>query len=171
MITLVPYVEMNGVRTVSDEIIKDVFQQMKIEKTLETVFYSGEVKNEQDLLAILKNRNNLHVFVLVDGVVGGFAWINGLKSNYAYAHFCFFKKTWGEHTQEIGKKLIEYWFSIPDKNGEPLFDVLIGIVPAFNKSAINFIQKLGLITIGEIPKMIKKNEDRTSATISYIMRE
>ena len=166
MIQLVPYVYVNGNWTAEDESIRDLFRTMVADGTINTVFYEGGMDSPEKLLALLKSPNNIPVIVMVDGVVGGLAWLNGVKNNFAFAHFCFFKNVWGKHSKEIGEELLRYWFSFPGKDG-PLFDVLIGLIPAFNKHATRYTEDIGFVRLGEIPKMVRH---KTSMVVLYKLR-
>jgi len=170
---LVPYVELNGSRTISDDILISVFNQTKEDGIFDTVFYEGNINTEQDFISIMKSANNYPVFIFdEDKTPLGYAWLNGLGNNHAFAHFCYLKRSWGKHTQEFGSKLLKYWFSFPGEEGL-LFDVILGNVPDFNKHAHKYIEKLGFKKVGEIPKMcINKSSNRKSSYyLYYYLRE
>jgi len=167
MITLIPYVELNGMRTIPDDIVFESFDIMVREGTQKTVFYNGSVKTRESFLEFMKDTRNLPVFVMYDNVISGIFWINGLHSNFAFAHFCLFKNAWGDVSKEIGHKVLEYWFSIPDKDGNSLFDLIIGIIPSFNKKAESYVRSLGFKKVGDIPNMIKTNSNHNSAAMLF----
>ncbi len=152
MIEIVPYVEVNGSRTVPDDLVKGFFRQMVADGTAHIVFYNGNVKTDQDFLDTMKSTDNFPSFILVDGKIGGLGWLNGVVGNYAFSHFCFLKHAWGKDTAEMGKAIINYWLSLPGVEG-PFLDVLIGLIPDFNQHATTFAQKMGYVRIGVIPKM------------------
>ena len=66
----------------------------------------------------------------------------------------------------MGFRLLDYWFSFPGDEG-PLFDVLIGNIPARNRLAIKYIKKLGFVELGEIPHMA----DDGAMSVSYRVRK
>lgn len=173
MIELIPYVEINGNRSLSDDNVKQIFHRMKSEGTLHVVFYDGSIKTEDDFVAYLKSPNNLPVFILSDGELSGLAWLNRVEGNHATAHFCLLKNVWGEKSYDVGKKVLSYWFSFPGSDGEPLFDLLLGVIPSFNQKAIKYIEKLGFRVIGEIPKLYKNvySGKFETTSISYVLRE
>lgn len=171
MIDIVPYVEINGVRTVTDQQIKDIYHKMESDGTLGIVFTSSSMKSPDEFLRIMKLPSNLPVVLFIDNALSGIAWINGIEDNHAFAHFCFFKETWGQVSEDMGRKLIEYWFSFPDGNGGKAFDVIIGRIPSFNAKAIRFVEKIGFKKVGEIPLMERRPDgDRAPATILYCSR-
>lgn len=169
MIELIPYVEINGARTVSDDVLEKIFYKIKEDGTLYTVFADRKVNAPRDFMATMKSSSNLVVFVVVDKKIQGFAWLNGCSDNHAFAHFCFFKESWGNSTESMGKELLRYWMSFPGEKGY-LFDVIIGMIPEFNTRAQKFIEKLGFVRVGTIPKMARNGDDRVSSIISYFQR-
>lgn len=171
MIDLVPYVEVNGTRTVSDGLLRQTFEKIKEDGSHISVFSEGGVKTPDDFIKMMKSPQNLPVFVLVDKKISGLAWINGCVENRAFGHFCFFKEVWGTRSLEMGKAVLKYWFSFPGNDG-PLFDIILGMTPGGNKKALGFITRLGFERVGEIPKMSRNayTGDRDSIVLSYYMR-
>ena len=167
---LIPYVEVNGIRTIPDSDVKAAYRQLIYDGTDKIVFFEGGVKDEDSFLRMIKNPNNLMVFIVKDDKYAGFAWINNLLDHRAFGHFAFFKSVWGQ-VDDLGKEILDYWFSIPGKNG-PLLDVIVGIVPKFNTLANNYIRQIGFKTLGEIPMMMTNHytDERISAVISYVLR-
>lgn len=148
-VTILPYTEVNGIRTVSDNDVIDIFNRMKQEGTLETVFYNGTVENENEFLAFFKNTQNFIAIAYLDKEICGFTWINGLNKTYAFMHFCFFKEFWGERMEGIGKTCFDYFKSWNS------FKVFVGMIPDFNKRAIKFAKRMGYVEIGTIPEMVE----------------
>lgn len=171
-IEVFPYVEINGARTLSDDVIRNVFRKMQLDKTLEIVFYDGVVKTEDDLLRLLKSPHNYPAFVLVDGNIRAFAWFNDLHDGYATAHFCVFKESWGEEAGEMGKKVLSYWFSFKKEDGSPMFNLILGVTPSHYRHALRFIATLGFQTIGKVPRILYNAylNKRVNAILSYCER-
>jgi hypothetical protein len=172
MIEILPYAELETGPTVSDETIRVIYEKMKSDGTLYTVFYDGTINSAEQFLSLLKSKNNYPIFILIDGMIGGVAWFNDLFRNRATAHFCGFKEVWGTHSVDMGKEALKYWFSFTNKDGSPMLDVILGVTPSEFSHAVNFIQKLGFKIIGEVPKVSyhEKTNSYSSATLSYIER-
>lgn len=170
-IGLMPYVEINGTRTVSDDDMEKFFQRIQQDGSANIVFYGDKIKTAKDFISFMKDTKNFPTIITVDGLISGIVWLNGISKNYAFGHFCLLRNTWGEHTLHIGQKVLDYWFSINDKHGDPVLDVIIGIVPSFNTKALKFIERLGFKRVGEIPKMVKDDMgNQHSSVISYYER-
>jgi hypothetical protein len=165
-ITLLPYVEIEGHRSVPDEYIRKVWREMLQDRSAHVVFQAKEVKSEQEMISYLKDPNNLVVFVFVGEEPAGVAWLNGIRGNYGNGHFCFLSKSWGKYTEQMGREILNYWFSL-ELNGKPIFDVIIGKIPEWNRKAIAFTKRLGFTELGVIPKI----EQGHGVSINYVERE
>ena len=172
VVYVIPYVEVNGSKTFSDEALVSIFDQIKQDNTLSTVFYGGTVRNADDFLAFVKSPSNYMSVVAVNKDITGIGWINGVSDNHAMGHFCFFRSSWGKYTQDMGQALLDYWFSFPGDDG-PLFDLLIGMVPSFNARAIDYVKSLGFVELGEIPKMVRSpyRVERSGMMILHKVRD
>lgn len=142
------------------------FHELDEDGVIDTVF-SDEMTGAEAFLSFIKAPGNLVAFLVVDGVIAGMGWINGIVRNHAFAHFAYCKRSWGRESLRMGHKLLNYWFSFPDADGAPLFDVLVGNIPARNRLAIKYIEKLGFVEIGQIPKIA----DGESMSINYRVRD
>lgn len=172
-ITLCPYVQMNGRWTLPDETVLSVAEQSITDGTFKTVFMEGDVQSSEEFLMMMKSPKNIPVFAFrgLDVIAAG--WLNNVSLNRAFCHFMFLSSAWGKFTNEAGRMIIDYWMSLPkDDDGGPLFDVLLGAVPASNQRAVDFAQKMGGTYLGRIPKMIVNafTGDRIDAEILYYLR-
>jgi hypothetical protein len=171
MITVFPYVEIEGKYTLPDETVKAVLYKMVQDGTFQIVFYEGVVKSEEDFLKLLKAPGNYPVFVYVDNKIQGLAWVNDLKDNHATGHFCVFRESFGKNARDMGIEVLKYWFSF--KNGDkPLFDVILGVTPSEYKFAVHFIEQIGFKILGEVPHVCYNafTNKRGAATFSYCER-
>jgi len=163
-IVLVPYGEVNGARSVGDDLIIKLYHELDMDGVIDTVF-NDEMTDSARFVRFMKDPGNLPVFILVGGGLMGVGWLNNIKSNYAMGHFAFVKRSWGERSLDMGRRILKYWFSFPGDYG-PLFDVLIGNIPAQNRAAIRYIKKLGFVEVGEIPHIAEGG----AMSVSYIER-
>lgn len=163
-IVLVPYVEVDGSRVIPDSFLKEMWGDVREQKLDVAVF--GEEKPVEFFLSMLKSRTNLPVFIFQHGETSplGFAWLNGIKAGYAFAHFIFLKDSWGRQTLDMGVALCKYWFSLGEK---PLFETIVGNIPSSNRQAISFVKKLGWAVVGEIPHLAHDG----AMTVTYCERQ
>jgi len=150
-ITLVPYVKYGGEWSVSDDNIMRLWDKLVEDKTHTTVFYDGGVTSREYFLKLMQSNDNNPLVVLIDQKIAGFAWFNSVSDNFAFGHFAFFRSAWGV-TDEVGQRIIKYWFSLTKSTGEPIFKTILGAVPEFNERAIKFVQRIGFVKLGTIPE-------------------
>ncbi|MDD5189410.1 MAG: hypothetical protein PHE50_00025 [Dehalococcoidales bacterium] len=168
MIEILPYSE----NAISDEVIEETFKTIIKDNLYHIVFYDGTIKTEEDFRQLIKEKNNFALFGFVDRRLAGVAWVNALYDNHASPHFCIFREFWGRYSQSLGRRAIDCWFSIKNKYGKHLLDILTGVTPSEYKHAVRYISRLGFIVIGELPyvgynALTKKYG---SVTLSYIER-
>lgn len=170
---LIPYVKVNEEWTIPDELMRGLYQQMRKEGTDKTVFYSGTVKTEEEWMSMAKSgRTHTAVLLQDSGAPAAIGWLNNYSHKSAHAHWLCFKGIWGTPlTKEAIDKSLRYWFHF-HADGDPLFDVLLGIWPEDNKYIRKFAEEAGFTVIGTIPSLLYNYwEDRTvGAVFSYIER-
>lgn len=146
-----------------DEFLLGLAVQMQQEGVFERVFYSGEVRGPHGFLELMQRPANLPVFFFDESEPLGFAWLNGVHSGVAFAHFCGLKACRGRSV-EIGRQALDYWFG-----AFAFLHVLMGTIPASNRLALRFIRRLGFTVLGEVPGMLydAKEGKRVPGVISY----
>jgi len=68
------------------------------------------------------------------------------SSNMIIAGFIFFKRWWGEVTDDAARAAFNGWFT-----AQPPIDCVLGVCPALHKLAMRYDQRIGLHEIGRIP--------------------
>jgi hypothetical protein len=167
-VTLVPYVEVNGVRTLTDEYLVDVFERLEDEGNDKVIFHDHPISTGREFVAMMKRPANVPVFALnARGECCAFAWLNNIGKSHAYGHFGYLRSAEGPDPIDIGKSIVKYWFEV----GHTL-DVIVGSIPEWNDRALNFIVKVGLTRLGPIPNMYVNpfTSEKCSAVIHYIAR-
>lgn len=169
---LIPYAQVNGSWTISDALVLQIAQKFQDEGTFHRVFYEGFIRTPTDFLEMIKKPANLPVFVFRGYVPVGVAWLNGLCGNHAFAHFCFARASWGVDSERVGELILQYWMNLSRADARPIFDVIIGVIPATNPKAARFVERIGFVRLGEIPMMLKDaySGDRAAAVILYYSR-
>ena len=170
---IVPYVYDGQTWILHDDFVGAVYDQMIHEGLLKTVFWGGHVSSKPEFIEFCKNSHNVLSFIfdrdLNNGQCVGFSWLGPISDNYAFGHFCLFKSVYGGKYKDIGDLMLNYWFSFG--TATPLFDVILGMVPGFNKKAQAFVEKIGMTRLGVIPTMCKKKTGEIDdAVIFYKLR-
>jgi hypothetical protein len=168
---IIQYGYYDGMPTLRDSEVMDLYRRMLRDKTADTVFYDGSIKNPKDFLLFIKSCCTMIVAMSDDGVPLGMGWLNNRRMRRADGHFCLFSNAWGKDSISVGKAMVEYAINLKS-DGEHIFDVIIGVTPKKYKLAINFAKKCGFVIVGDIPCAVYDfREGRSeSATISYYQR-
>ncbi len=168
-IKLVPYVKIEDEWILSDGFMASVFEKIVDQGLFKTVFWEGNIADKEQFINLAQSPHNHVVLFFEEQECVGLAWLSAVTTNYAFAHFCAFREIWGRSVN-IGKTCMDYWFSWPGEGG-PLLDVIIGIMPGFNKQAHKYVEKLDWIRLGVIPEMLRdKQRNRDDAVIYYKLR-
>jgi len=134
---LVPYTEINGIRTFSDTFILSILERMYDEGTYFTYFFGEPDYNPQRILQQLKYEQKAMSYILIydDDLVGVIA-LDKLQFHHAFGHCFMFKKWWGtQELVDITKTAVNTLLE--------MYAVIAGIPPVINKHGINFLRKLG----------------------------
>ena len=166
-VDLVPYTQVDGIPTMSDSYLMDLFIRCREEGSDEFVFYDGPM-DPVGFVNMCKTPGN-HVFLItVDGEPGGFVWLNGWKEYTATAHFCFFKSIRGNgKAVDVGRGTIKWLF----ENME--LEAMYGMTPETYKPVLLFIRAIGMNILGTLPKgaWIYKDQKHHGVVLSYVTRE
>ena len=172
-VSLLPYSEIDGIRTATDSEIMALFTRTREDGLDSIVFYEGTVATKEQFLQVMKYGENLLYLVLSDKETIGYAWLNRFENRTARYHFCAFRDYWG-NLDEIAKSIMDILINMKAQDGEYLFDLFTGYIPVWNQRAIKFTLKNGGKSAGVIPNAIwnattKKSED--AEFIYYIRSE
>lgn len=166
---IIPYVITDGILSLPDSIMRNIYDSMCENKLDKIVFSSGEINTFDKFILFMKNPANVMHTVWEEDRIQMLAWLNNFGQNYAFAHFCCWPETWGKTSVQLGGETLKYWFGFSKETGEPVLDVILGFMPKKNKLAVRYIQKVGLNILGEIPD-IRFGENSDGAVLSYIKR-
>ena len=170
---IIPYIEVNGMRTLSDGTVKAIWEQMRQENIVKRMFYDGSVCDEMKFLAWMKSPHKIIHTMWDEGEIAALCLLTGYNGHSAIGHYCIFKKFLREKANEIAKQAIEYWFSWKTKNGEPALHSIVGFTPDNNRLAIKMLPRMGFTIVGTIPDLAWNayKKKRVGITISYRRRQ
>lgn len=104
-----------------------------------------------------------------------FVWLNRIEQTYAYLHFGVFKKWWStEESVEAGKQVLEMLLVEEFGGGKPMFELILGMLPSWNRHAIRYIRRLGAKIIAcEVPHLMWSvfHGKSINGTIVYIDKD
>jgi hypothetical protein len=163
-----PYFKYEGKWSIPDEVLFYFWNEFEKSGNAKQFFYDGEVKELDDFIYFMQDRNNFPVFAVDADTkkIPAFGMINNLREQIAYAHFGFldgFKRGCGE-------TVIDYWRDLKRDDGKNLVEILIGITPESYEVVLKIIELWGFKIIGKIPKICSMHyQDRKEAgVISYL---
>ncbi|WP_319759571.1 hypothetical protein [Maridesulfovibrio sp.] len=146
---MIPYVERNGVRTFSDNYMKDLYERCVDEGHAETVFYEGTVRTADDFVTALKK--SICWVVAKDDVALAVVWLTRHEGRFARFHFIIFEDCLRKEIRKLGRFALNSILHMTTRSGEFCYDLLLGYIPVRNKGAINYVLKSGAHFVGEIP--------------------
>ncbi len=164
---ILPYTEVDGIRTVPDSQIKQLFNRTVQEGLDKIVFYEGTIQTEDRFLSMTKSQGTYFYLLFGDEKLVGYTWLNRFENRAAKQHYCIFKEYWGKSI-DIGRFVLEKFLNQKDSEGNYLLDLLTGYVPEWNKKAINFSLKCGGKTHGLIPNAIFNQVTQKSEPAMFI---
>ncbi|WP_300456618.1 hypothetical protein [Desulfobacula sp.] len=166
-ITLLPYTEIDGIRTIPDSDMKKFYDRTVKDGTDKTVFYEGTISNRDEFLSVMKSPGVLFYVVMIGTEPVGFTWLNRFENHTARNHFCGFSEVWGQAVG-IGKEVISTLIHMKDNDGKFIFDLFTGFIPGWNQYAIKFCLQCGAKSAGIIPNAIWNKEKQKSEDAFFI---
>ena len=155
---VIPYIEIDGVKTLSNSEIMSLYDLMERDKSL--VWMGLQNRDEW-----FHECQSGQLFVVVeDKKPIGFGILNEIFEKLAFVHFCVFAEAWGrgvEVTQLLVKKVLEIG----------LWDTLLGIIPTVNKRAVKMIEKNGFTIACTLPGVAWHKGKLVEGVLSYRRRE
>ena len=171
-VQLTPYVEVDGQRTISDHFVEGFFLSLQEEGMHEVVFPTGNVRTSVEFLAHMKLTTNVPVFAFVEKGLAGVAWLNSITETSALCHFAASIRAGGQIALDVGREILDYWFSMKNGDDAFLFDVIVGMIPESNKAAQSFSEKVGFNLVGAVPNLMRNvySGEKEALVIYYFER-
>lgn len=170
-IKIVPYCEVDGIRTMSDSFVRSLWKRMEAEG--KSRFFSGSIyfQSADDFLQEMKHSSTMFYLVKSSGGNAGCFWLNYFQEKFCQAHYFFFREYWGR-TRKIGLEVFGQVLSWKDDDGYAL-DMLTGILDKDNSLAVKLAGKCGWQKAGELPmaKYDLNTKNSRPGIIVYLTRE
>lgn len=155
MIDITPYIEINGSRTFTDMFLTSIYRKMCHDKTLQSTFLYGTIRNELEFISFCKRSDIRLWFITYEKQELGFFWLDTFSGHACNIHFCTFSEYWGDVLLvTAGYQVFKTLFNMRDTNGNTLFPVLIGEISTKNEYAIEYTKKVGMVEVGVVPKAL-----------------
>jgi hypothetical protein len=170
---LMPYCEVDGIRTFTDSEVLGFYDRMVENGTAEAVFSDGTINSRADWLRDMKSPYTFLYVVYAEGCTVAVVWLNRVERKKAYFNYSGFFSGWKRGSVEIGKHILKIIMSMKDSCDSHLFDILMGITPVSNKVAVKYMKLCGWQVVGVLPLGVwsQQNQKSEPALISYFTRE
>lgn len=171
-LTVIPYFKTKNGWSIPEADMCFLFQMFKKDNLINTMFPFGGINDEIDFITWFRNPGNTMQVIRDDEGPLMLFWINNKNGKSFYFHFACLKRGWGKRTSELFQKAVSSIFSLK-YNGKRIFDVGIGTMDSRNRMAINFVKKIGITILGDIPYYFRDvtTGDFLPATMAYITYE
>jgi len=171
LIEIMPYIEVDGIRTFTDSEILSIYDRT-IKEGKGYIFKDGTIYNRLRFLEVMKNEGTFLYIIYYRNDLLGITWLNRFEGRLARIHWCMFDGISAKQKIRAGRYISQKLINMKDKEGNYIFDLLIGYMPASNKSAIQFVQMCGSKICGEIPNLIwdKEKSESEPGVIGYYQR-
>jgi len=141
------YVEIDGVRTMSDSFIMSLLDRAGKDGVLSLIFYGDSKYTKEMFLSKLKTElDTLFFAVTVDDELAGFGLCDNIRWDHCDFHFCVFSEFWGK------PETVDASIDIYRQLHELKFSMMYGVVPIDNEFALKFCEKIKLTRACVMPK-------------------
>jgi len=169
-VKLLPFCTVDGIPTFKDSEIGYLYTMLEKEGRAEAAFCDGSARDAEEFIQLMKSEDNKLWVVTVENKIKGIAWLNNFRQTSAFGHFAFYKTA--ASALKIARETMRQLIYM--KNGDEfVFSVLMGFVSANNKKAVEFIKRMGMTVIGEVPDAVFDYYDQKTynAVLFYITRK
>ena len=162
-ITILPYCEVDGIRTIPNSDIRGFYDRMVKDGVADTVFHAGDVTSPNDFLKHVRSPGVFLYVVESGGDPAGLIWLTHVEFRSCRVHFTAFSEFMGPGSVDIGGSAIStIMFMKNPGTGDYLFDSLFGLLPAFNTRALKWLEAVGMKRTGVMPKSLWSEKKRMS---------
>lgn len=169
----VPYVKPDGIPTFRNSELAEMYNRADREGWLNQMFHDGTVKNEIDFVKHVTAPHVMFWGLFCEGELMGFFYVNRIERTCAHLHFAFFSKWWATPESLKGGRRVLETLLVDDVDGRPLFELLLGAYPSWNKHVLAYVHKFGAHTVTEVPHLMwsERKGKSVEGTIVSITRE
>ncbi len=165
----------DGVRTLKDSQLGQVFNRAKEEGLLSWVMYSENVDEMtvKGFADYYKDDSRMLFLIFFRGKLAGWIWLDDFGHRTARIHFGFFRWLAKERlTVRVARETLLEVLNMRFRGGTSL-RVIRGETPAFNAPAVHFLRKIGMKIVGETPLAAYRYATDSSSSMihSYITKD
>jgi len=164
--TIMPYTKIDGIPTIRDSQIADIYNKIFEDGIQDSFFYDGEVGSTAEWVHFIKSGKVILWQLFCDDVPMGFCYFSEYTQASANCHFLVYKEFWGSgDALPAGKNAMTEALKI--------FSTITGMCPTTNRFAVRYLQNVGLKIIYDVPNALwsEKEGKAINGTLLYITRK
>jgi hypothetical protein len=172
-VNLIPYTKIDGVPTLKDSHVMDLYDRMVSDGVAASIFEDGTINSREEFLFSVTSGHNILYLVMADDEPAIALWLNNFQGKSVQMHWTCFSKFWGKGSVPIMQYALNKIINMTNDEGEFVWDVLIGLIPVSNPRAIQFAKKCGAWSDVTIPHALFDSRSNRSvdAALIYFTRE
>lgn len=147
---MVPFGEVDGIRTYKDSEILELYRRVMAESGAQ-MFRDRSIADGPAFLRMAKAQGTAFHVAYVRGQVAGCVWLTHFHDRLAQVHFFIFREFWGQDASGLGQHCLRELIHKRCNDGEYWLDMLLGLTPADNRLAVRFAKKCGWKQLCELP--------------------
>ena len=163
-IEIVPYLEINGCRTLTDAQMGEIYDKMQENGYIERIFFNGYPKTKNEFLMFVKNPLNSVFVAMENKKIVLITWINEIVGKRGTIGFCSFPDKFARKKIIAEKKILTLVFSF--------LSVVIALIPDPYEDVKKFVRLLGFKNLGTIPNasyFVSENKE-VGTNVQYITK-
>ncbi|WP_027185653.1 hypothetical protein [Desulfovibrio inopinatus] len=172
MITTHAYSIHDGIPSMRDSFVMTLYDRMIDERLYRSVFFDRSMSDRFAFLALAKRESTLFFVETIQNTPAGFFWLDRAGMRAWHIHFCIFREHWGETATAMGHEAFRVARHLREAIGG--IDVIVGIIPTWNRFARAYALRVGMQPTGTIPHYLYDGHDQTSvdaAVYAYTLKE
>ncbi len=159
----VPY---DGQGNIADAYWVTIWDKMVEQGLNDVVFCDGSITSAFEFITLMKKCLPTLWIKTEDNTPAALCWLANIDRGIGFSHFVFFKEMWGTgDCLGIAKDMQDFWYNIININ------LILGVIPAFNTYAINFMSNLGVIFTPPIPHLVNVHGEDSPGVLGYMTKE
>jgi hypothetical protein len=133
-----------------DDIVH-MWHDVKEDARAMAVFNNTGVTDLQSFENLINSPVHIIMVGMYNGKLASLGWLDCIGDRSAYVHFIALKWAYGGVSESVCRAAISRMLNIKKNDGSYIFDCLIGMTPVRNKLAVQFVKRVGFVSVGIIP--------------------
>jgi RimJ/RimL family protein N-acetyltransferase len=170
---LLPYLP--GKIDFKEDVLVDIYNKLKEQNLYNVVFHDNSKMTFNQFISFMSSPNIAVAFFCINEngieLPVGICWLTDIntsenKIKRANGSFVFFTEYQSpRYTTSFGKMALSFWFE------QLNVDVVTGLTPSMNRSALIYIKRIGFKELGRLPRYTILSGDICDGVITYMSKD